>query len=60
MIEIADNILIGGGLSYTFFKAQGYEIGQSLVDNSKLDLALEFHRESEEAGQEFPDSGRYR
>ena len=42
MLEIADNIIIGGGLSYTFFKAQGYEIGKSLVDDAKLDLALGF------------------
>lgn len=42
MLEIADNVIIGGGLTYTFFKAQGYEIGKSLVDNEKLDLALGF------------------
>lgn len=53
MIEIADNILIGGGLSYTFFKAQGYEIGQSLVDNSKLDLALEFIEKAKKLGKNF-------
>ncbi|MFF2482445.1 phosphoglycerate kinase [Paenibacillus sp. NPDC058071] len=53
MIEIADNIIIGGGLSYTFFKAQGYEIGQSLVDNSKLDLALEFIEKAKSLGKNF-------
>jgi 3-phosphoglycerate kinase len=53
MIEIADNIIIGGGLSYTFFKAQGYEIGQSLVDNSKLDLALEFIEKAKTLGKNF-------
>jgi phosphoglycerate kinase len=42
LLKIADNIIIGGGLAYTFIKAQGHEIGQSLCDNSKLDLALEF------------------
>lgn len=42
LLKIADNIVIGGGLAYTFIKAQGHEIGQSLCDNSKLDLALEF------------------
>lgn len=51
MIEIADNIIIGGGLSYTFFKAQGYEIGQSLLDNSKLDLTLEFIEKAKKAGK---------
>jgi phosphoglycerate kinase len=53
MIEIADNIIIGGGLSYTFFKAQGYEIGQSLCDNSKLDLALEFIQKAKKLGKNF-------
>lgn len=51
MIEIADNIIIGGGLSYTFFKAQGYEIGQSLLDSSKLDLTLEFIEKAKAAGK---------
>jgi phosphoglycerate kinase len=53
MIEIADNIIIGGGLSYTFFKAQGHEIGQSLCDNSKLDLALEFIEKAKKLGKNF-------
>ncbi|WP_027092607.1 phosphoglycerate kinase [Cohnella thermotolerans] len=53
MIEIADNIIIGGGLSYTFFKAQGYEIGKSLCDNSKLDLTLEFIEKAKKLGKNF-------
>jgi phosphoglycerate kinase len=53
MIEIADNIIIGGGLSYTFFKAQGYEIGQSLCDDSKLDLTLEFLEKAKKLGKNF-------
>ncbi len=40
VLTIADHVMIGGGLSYTFLKAQGYEIGKSLVDVSKLDVAL--------------------
>lgn len=40
VLTIADHVMIGGGLSYTFLKAQGYEIGKSLVDLSKLDVAL--------------------
>lgn len=53
MIEIADNIIIGGGLSYTFLKAQGKEIGQSLCDNSKLDLTLEFIEKAKKLGKNF-------
>jgi len=53
MIEIADNILIGGGLSYTFLKAQGNEIGLSLCDDSKLDLTLEFIEKAKKLGKNF-------
>jgi phosphoglycerate kinase len=51
MIEIADNILIGGGLTYTFFKAQGKEIGKSLLDNSKLEQSLEFIEKAKKQGK---------
>ncbi|RKN75058.1 phosphoglycerate kinase [Paenibacillus ginsengarvi] len=50
LLNIADNLLIGGGLSYTFLKAQGYEIGKSLVDNEKLDLTLQFLKKAKEKG----------
>ncbi|MCC3376963.1 phosphoglycerate kinase [Cohnella sp. REN36] len=53
MIEIADNIVIGGGLSYTFLKAQGKEIGQSLCDDSKLELTLEFVEKAKKLGKNF-------
>lgn len=53
MLEIADNVLIGGGLAYTFFKAQGHEIGQSLCDNEKLDTALSFIAKAKELGKNF-------
>ena len=39
LMKIADVMLIGGGMAYTFEKAQGLEIGKSLVENDKLDLA---------------------
>jgi phosphoglycerate kinase len=53
LLNIADNVIIGGGLSYTFLKAQGYEIGKSLVDNEKLDLALGFINKAKERGVNF-------
>ncbi|KRF04521.1 phosphoglycerate kinase [Paenibacillus sp. Soil766] len=53
LLNIADNVLIGGGLSYTFLKAQGHEIGKSLLDNSKLDLALSFIAKAKEKGVNF-------
>ncbi len=39
LLTIADMILVGGGMSYTFLKAQGFEIGTSLVENDKIELA---------------------
>lgn len=39
LMKIADAMLIGGGMAYTFFKAQGISIGKSLVEDDKLDLA---------------------
>jgi phosphoglycerate kinase len=50
LLGLADNILIGGGLSFTFLKAKGYEIGKSLVDEEKLDLALDLIRQAEQKG----------
>ncbi len=39
LLNVADNVLVGGGMMFTFLKAQGYEIGSSLVEDDKLDLA---------------------
>ncbi len=41
LLKVADKVLIGGGMAYTFFKAMGYEIGQSLLEADKVDLAKE-------------------
>ena len=41
LIAKADNIIIGGGMAYTFFKAQGYQIGSSLVEDDRLETAKE-------------------
>lgn len=53
LLTLADNVLIGGGLAYTFFKAQGHEIGQSLLDKEKLDVALGFIEKAKELGKNF-------
>lgn len=41
LLEKCDTLIIGGGMAYTFLKAQGYEVGQSLVDNEKIDYCKE-------------------
>ncbi|MFV9510624.1 phosphoglycerate kinase [Tepidibacillus sp. LV47] len=42
LLEKVDNLIIGGGLAYTFVKAKGYEIGQSLLEEDKIELAKSF------------------
>lgn len=42
LLDVADKIIIGGGMSYTFIKAMGYEIGTSLVEDDKVELAKEY------------------
>lgn len=53
LIAIADGILIGGGMANTFLKAQGLEIGESLVEDSKLDVARDLMRKASARGIEF-------
>ncbi|MCM3612431.1 phosphoglycerate kinase [Planococcus sp. MERTA32b] len=53
LLDKVDNLIIGGGLSYTFIKAQGHEIGQSLVEEDKLELAKSFIQKAEEKGVKF-------
>ncbi|MGG7620677.1 phosphoglycerate kinase [Bacillus coreaensis] len=53
LLEKVDNLIIGGGLAYTFIKAQGHEIGKSLLEADKMDLALSFIKKAEEKGVKF-------
>lgn len=53
LLEKVDNLIIGGGLAYTFVKAQGYEIGQSLLEEDKIDLAKQFMKKAKEKGVNF-------
>ncbi len=53
LLEKADTFIIGGAMAYTFLKAQGYEIGMSLVENDKLDLALDILKKADEKGVKF-------
>ena len=53
LLDIVDNLIIGGGLAYTFIKAQGHEIGQSLLEEDKIDLAKSFIEKAKEKGVNF-------
>ncbi|KOS71681.1 phosphoglycerate kinase [Lysinibacillus contaminans] len=50
LLEKVDHLIIGGGLSYTFLKAQGYDIGQSLLEEDKIELAKSFIQKAKEKG----------
>ncbi|MEJ7830267.1 MAG: phosphoglycerate kinase [Segetibacter sp.] len=53
LLERANNIIIGGGMAYTFLKAQGKEIGSSLCEDDKLNLANELLAKAKEKGVKF-------
>jgi len=53
LISIADRILIGGGMANTFLKAQGYEIGDSLLEEGKLDVAKDLLTKAQQKGIQF-------
>lgn len=50
LLDKVDHLIIGGGMSYTFFKAMGGQIGNSLVEEDKLDLAKELISKAKEKG----------
>lgn len=50
LLEKVDTLIIGGGMVYTFLKAQGYEIGKSILEADKIDLAAELLKKAEEKG----------
>ncbi|MPW25931.1 phosphoglycerate kinase [Alkalibaculum sp. M08DMB] len=53
LIDKVDTLIIGGGMAYTFLKAQGYEIGTSLLEKDKIDLAKELMDKAREKGVEL-------
>ncbi|HOO80834.1 MAG TPA: phosphoglycerate kinase, partial [Lachnospiraceae bacterium] len=53
LIEKCDTLIIGGGMAFTFLKAQGYEIGKSLVDDEKLDYCKEMMAKAEKLGKKI-------
>lgn len=53
LLERADRILIGGGMAYTFLKAQGHEVGSSLLQEDQIPAVLEYLKRAEDKGVEF-------
>jgi phosphoglycerate kinase len=70
LLETTDRLLIGGGMVFTFLKAQGHEVGKSLLEEDQVDTCLGYLRRAEDAGvqivlptdvvvdHEFPSEGR--
>lgn len=50
LLEKVDTLIVGGGMAYTFFKAQGYGVGSSLCEEDKIDLAKDMLKKAEEKG----------
>lgn len=53
LLDKVDHLIIGGGLAFTFVKAQGHEIGNSLLEEDKIDLARGFMEKAKEKGVQF-------
>ena len=53
LLEKCDTLIIGGGMAYTFLKAQGKEIGKSLVDDTKIDYCKEMMEKAEKLGKKL-------
>ena len=53
LLEKCDTLIIGGGMAYAFLKAQGYEIGKSLVDDTKIDYCKEMMAKAEKLGKKL-------
>ena len=53
LLDKVDTMLIGGAMSFTFLKAKGYNVGKSLVEDDKLDVAKEIMKKAEDKNIEF-------
>lgn len=53
LLEKVDTLMIGGGMAYTFYKAQGYGVGNSLCEPEKCDLALKLMKKAKDKGVKF-------
>ncbi|MCR5160606.1 MAG: phosphoglycerate kinase [Lachnospiraceae bacterium] len=53
LLEKCDTLIIGGGMAYTFLKAKGYEIGKSLVDDTKVEYCADMLKKAEDLGKQL-------
>ncbi len=53
LLKVADTLVIGGGMAYTFLKAKGYSVGDSLLDATKVETCAEYLKDAEAAGKQI-------
>ncbi|MDR1767339.1 MAG: phosphoglycerate kinase [Propionibacteriaceae bacterium] len=53
LLKVADTLIVGGGMAYTFLKAKGYEVGQSLLDAEKIEACAGYLAQAEAAGKKI-------
>ena len=53
LLKVADAVVIGGGMAYTFLKSKGYEVGDSILDESKVSECAEYLKQAEAAGKQI-------
>jgi phosphoglycerate kinase len=53
LLKVADTLIIGGGMAYTFLKAQGHEVGISLLDSEKVDTCAGYLKQAEATGKQI-------
>lgn len=53
LLKVADTLVIGGGMAYTFLKAKGYEVGASILDDSKVTECVGYLKAAEDAGKQI-------
>ena len=51
LLDKCDTLIIGGGMAYTFMKANGYEVGKSLVDDEKIDYCKKMMQKAKDLGK---------
>lgn len=53
LLKVADTLVIGGGMGYTFLKSQGYEVGTSILDADRIEVCAQYLKDAEAAGKQL-------
>ena len=53
LLQVADTLVVGGGMAYTFLKARGYEVGASILDEANVETCRDYLEQAEKAGKQL-------